>query len=201
MLFTVSYANFFELENFIEVLKKNKISLLVDIRTFPYSNTFPQYDERNIKFPLEKESIEYLFLGDYLGGLKVKTLVKKGVSTVEELLDDEDFRNGMRNLYRLTRNKNVCIMCAEKEPFDCHRLYVSYLFYKKTGEEILNIFPDRVETLRETINRFKKSNKLDKIDIKDDKLIAERFKLLYKIHNKREERVPETFKNLTLFEK
>ena len=201
MLFTIGYSDFFELDKFIDTLKKNSIDILIDIRTFPYSSTFPQYDENNLKNSLKSHSIEHLFLGDYIGGLKIKTLVKKGVSKAEDLLNDEEFKIGMRKLYTLSRNKNVCVMCAEKEPFDCHRLYVSYLFHKRTGEEVVNLFSNKSETLSQTINRFKKQHKLDNINIDDEKLIAERFKLLYKIQNKREERYPETFKNFSLFEK
>ncbi len=199
MLFTIGYSGFYKIEDFIKLLKNNNINLLVDIRTFPYSKTFPQYDEKTLKQTLNRYNIDHLFLGEYLGGLKVKTLVKNGVSSAEDLLEDKDFKEGMRTLYKLTRKNSVCIMCAEKEPFNCHRLYVSYLFSKRTQEEVINIFPDKVENLKQTINRFKKENNLDKINIDDEKLISERFKLLYKIQNKREERFPEKLENLKLF--
>ncbi len=201
MLFTIGYSGFFHQQDFIDILKKNNIDLLIDIRTFPYSSTFPQYDETPLKEALKKHKIGHLFLGDNLGGLKVKTLVKQGISSSEELLQDSDFKEGMRKLYLLSRKKNICIMCAEKEPFNCHRLYVSFLFFKKVGEDVINLFPDKTETLRQTINRFKKEHKLDKINIDDEKLISERFKLLYKIQNKREERFPEKMENFKLFEK
>jgi len=201
MLFTIGYSGFFEIDNFIKVLRENNVSVLVDIRTFPYSRTFPQYNNEKLKTTLKKGNIKHMFLGKYIGGLKIKTLVKNGVSSSEELLEDNDFKEGMRILYKLSKKENLCIMCAEKEPFDCHRLYISYLFYKRTGEQVFNLFPDKREDISKTIKRFKSENKLDKIDIDDEKLISERFKLLYKIQNKREERYPDTYHNLTLFEK
>ncbi|NPA53016.1 MAG: DUF488 domain-containing protein [Aquificae bacterium] len=199
MLFTIGYSGFFEIEKFLKVLKQNQINLVIDIRTFPYSKTFPNYDQKPLKTFLKKHEIDHMFLGTYLGGQKIKTLVKQGITSTQALLKDKDIKKGMKTLYKLSREKRVSIMCAEKEPFDCHRLYISYLFYQKTKEEIINLFPDKQETVNQTINRFKKENKLDNIDIEDEKLISERFKLLYKIQNKREERYPEKPKNLKLF--
>ncbi len=199
VLYTLGYSDFFEEEKLINKLKKLDIKCVVDVRTFPYSKTFPQYDEPVFKKRLNKEGIEHFFLGDYIGGLIFKNHFKKGIKSVFNLLEDEKIKTGMNRLYKIAKDKKTVIMCAEKEPFNCHRLAISFLFKEKTPFDVVHIFSDREESFEENISRFKEENNLKKLDINNERLIKERLELLYKYQNKREEKFPEEMKNLELF--
>ncbi len=201
VLYTLGYSNFFEEERLINRLKKIDIEYIIDIRTFPYSKTFPQYDEPVFKKRLNKEGIEQFFLGDYIGGLVFKNHFKKGISSIFALLEDEKIKTGLNKLYKIAKEKKTVIMCAEKEPFNCHRLAISFLFKEKTPFEIIHIYSDKNETFKENISRFKEENNLKKLNIKTEMLIKERLELLYKYQNKREEKFPQEAKNLKLFKK
>lgn len=199
ILYTLGYSDFFEEERLINRLKKLGIECVVDVRTFPYSKTFPQYDEPVFKKRLNKEGIEHFFLGDYIGGLIFKNHFKKGINSIFDLLEDEKIKTGLNKLYKIAREKKTVIMCAEKEPVNCHRLAISFLFKEKTPFEVVHIFSDREESFEKTISCFKEENNLKKLDINNERLIKERLELLYKYQNKREEKFPEEMKNLELF--
>ncbi len=199
VLYTLGYSDFFEEERLINRLKKLGIECVVDVRTFPYSKTFSQYDEPVFKKRLNKEGIEHFFLGDYIGGLIFKNHFKKGVDSIFDLLEDEKIKIGMNRLYKIAKEKKTAIMCAEKEPFNCHRLAISFLFKEKTPFEVIHIFSDREESFKENVKRFKEENNLTNLNINIERLIKERLELLYKYQNKREEKFPEEVKNLELF--
>ena len=199
VLYTVGYSDFFEEKKLINKLKEKGIKRVVDIRTFPYSKTFPKYDQPVFSKMLEKEGIKHTFLGDFIGGLTFKNHFRKGISSVFLILEDKRVKEGLNLLYKISKNEKTVIMCAEKEPFNCHRLAVSFLFKEKAGFEVINIFSDKEETFEETLERFKEENNLKGLDISKERLVRDRLELLYRFQNKREEKFPEKKENLKLF--
>ncbi len=201
MLFTIGYSPFFEIESFIDTLKKSNINFLIDIRTFSYSKTFPVYDYENLNQTLKKENIKHTFLGDYIGGLTVKKRVREGVSKLEDLLDVQKFREGMNKLFKISKENKVAVMCAEKDPMDCHRfLAVGSLMEKVAKVEVFNIVGENIESFSDTINRWKNENNLELLEYSNEKIILERLILLYKLQNKKEEREIKFPKTKVLFE-
>ncbi len=201
VLYTIGYSPFFEKGELVNFLKKKDINFLVDIRTFPYSKTFPIYDEKEFKKDLKKEGIMHTFLGNYIGGLVVKNRVKKGISKVEDILDVGKFKNGMNTLYKILKENKTVVMCAEKDPMDCHRfLAVGYLMEKIAKVNVINLFKEKEEKFNETLNRWKTENKLELLEYTDEQIIKERLNLLYKIQNKREKKEIKIPKSKILFE-
>ncbi len=201
VLYTIGYSEYFEGEGLINRLKELNIEYLVDVRTFPYSKTFPYYDEPILKKELAKVGIKHQFLGDYVGGLTVKTKVREGIKTVKDLLEVEQFKNGMNKLYKIIKSSKTAIMCAEKDPMNCHRfLGIGYLMETEAGVKVVNVIGSKEEDIDQTINRFKKENKLENLNFSNEQIIKERLNLLYKIQNKKEEReLPKIGANKTLF--
>ncbi|MET0017644.1 DUF488 family protein, partial [Oscillibacter sp.] len=58
MLFTIGYTAF-QIEDFIDTLKQNKIKALVDVRSTPYSEHYPDYNKENLERLLAKNKIQY----------------------------------------------------------------------------------------------------------------------------------------------
>ena len=56
-------------QRFIEILKTAGIETLVDVRSTPYSRRVPHANRENLQPTITREGIEYLYLGDYLGGM------------------------------------------------------------------------------------------------------------------------------------
>ncbi|RUM46327.1 MAG: hypothetical protein DSY47_08385 [Hydrogenothermus sp.] len=200
MLYTIGYSPFFEVEKLTNKLKELDISTVFDIRTFPYSNTFPQYNEPNFKPYLKKQSIEYKFLGDYVGGLIVKKEVQKGINSLYDLTRNPKIKKGLNFLYKVSKNKNAVIMCAEKSPFDCHRfLAIGALLHFYTDLKVYNIIENSVFEFGQTVKKWKNEQNLENFNINDEKLIFQRLNYIYKQLNKREEKVVPQAKNLSLF--
>jgi uncharacterized protein (DUF488 family) len=119
------------IDDFIEILAAHSISLLVDIRTIPKSRHNPQFNEDALQRSLEKRSITYVHFQE-LGGLRKPT--KDSVNTgwrnasfrgFADYMQTRKFASAIRKLMQLGRQGRVAILCAEGNPFRCHRSLVA----------------------------------------------------------------------------
>jgi uncharacterized protein (DUF488 family) len=111
------------IEDFINLLKKNEIDYLIDVRTFPYSRFNPQYNQKALSATLEKFGIRYVFMGDALGGRpKDTSCYVDGKIDYDLLREKPYFRDGIERLKTAYRNGNrIALMCSESNPNQCHR--------------------------------------------------------------------------------
>jgi len=120
-LYTIGYSGFTP-DEFIEILKKYSIGLVVDVRSAPYSSYFEQYNMDNIKNSLRKNRIYYVFLGDDLGARpKDTSLYSNNIVDFEKISNSHAFRNGCERIRECLEKFSICMMCAEKDPANCHR--------------------------------------------------------------------------------
>ncbi len=103
-------------ESFISVLKKHSIEIVVDVRRFPRSKKFPHFDMETMKEYLSKEGINYLWMGEKLGGFR-----KGGY---EKWTTTETFSQGIEELENLALKKRTVILCAEGFYLRCHRRFI-----------------------------------------------------------------------------
>ncbi len=118
------------MKEFLGVLKNYKISLLVDVRRFPFSKKFPWFRKENISESLKREGINYLWMGEELGGMR-----REGY---ENYTNSESYKKGIEKLIDISKKKTLCIMCAEKLFFRCHRRFISKTL-KEKGIEVFHI--------------------------------------------------------------
>jgi uncharacterized protein (DUF488 family) len=119
------------IDQFIEVLRAHSISMLVDIRTIPKSRHNPQFNEDQLKRSLKDKGIAYLhFRG--LGGLRKakKDSINTGWQIASfrgfaDYMQTREFVSAIRQLMQLAKQGRVAIMCAEGNPFRCHRSLVA----------------------------------------------------------------------------
>jgi uncharacterized protein (DUF488 family) len=120
-----------DIDAFIELLERNGIDLLVDIRTVPGSRKNPQFGKDNLSKSLAERGIDYLH-EPKLGGLRK---VKKDSINIgwrndsfrgyADYMLTDDFHQALDELVKLGAHKSVAIMCAEAVPWRCHRNLVS----------------------------------------------------------------------------
>jgi uncharacterized protein (DUF488 family) len=61
-------------------------------------------------------------MGDTLGGRPAdESLYCEGVADYEAMAATPQFRSGLDRLIEAASHDRVCMMCAEREPLDCHR--------------------------------------------------------------------------------
>ncbi len=119
------------IESFIDLLKAHSINFLVDVRTIPKSRHNPQFNEDSLKKVLKENKIRYLHLKG-LGGLRHpnKDSVNSGWLNASfrgfaDYMQTEEFKSSLEELIDLSEKHTVAIMCAEGNPFRCHRSLVA----------------------------------------------------------------------------
>lgn len=120
-IYTIGHSNL-ELEKFLQLLQDNKIQLLVDVRSSPYSKYVPSYNRENLKDSLKEYNIKYVFLGDKIGGKPKESIYyQDGVVNYELIAQGFPYKEGLLQLIKLTSMYSVSIMCSEEDPYKCHR--------------------------------------------------------------------------------
>ncbi len=119
------------LKQFVEILKAHDITLLADIRTIPRSRHNPQFNQESLARELPKEEIQYQHLKE-LGGLRhaAKGSINVGWRNASfrgyaDYMQTREFVHALRGLMGIAKGKRVAIMCAEGNPFRCHRSLVA----------------------------------------------------------------------------
>ncbi len=57
-VFTIGYSGF-QINDFISTLRKNGISVIIDVRSLPYSRHYSDYNKENLRSVLLKYGIYY----------------------------------------------------------------------------------------------------------------------------------------------
>jgi len=122
MLYTIGHSNCGFLE-FLKKLKDHNINILVDVRTFPRSRFCPQFNKKSFEEKLVTENIQYLFRGKNLGGMGLNI---KYEETINEVFD-------------LSKENNVCLMCSEKDYRECHRYSLLTPSFEKRGLSVKHL--------------------------------------------------------------
>jgi uncharacterized protein (DUF488 family) len=134
-----------EFEEFVRLLKENDIELLADVRSFPGSRKFPQFNKESLEVTLPENGIEYIHLKQLGGRRKVKPDSKNTMWRHEafrgyaDYMETEDFRKGIARLVDLAdQSGSTAIMCAEGVWWRCHRSLISD-YLKARGVEVIHI--------------------------------------------------------------
>lgn len=103
-------------------LRAHGIDAVCDVRSSPYSGFAPDFSRERLKRLLAAEGIKYVFLGEELGARpRDRTCYENGVATYDRIAASPAFRAGLERLVRGVAEYAPALMCAEKDPIDCHR--------------------------------------------------------------------------------
>ncbi len=132
------------LDKFVEILQAHEIALLVDIRTIPKSRHNPQFNAESLETELPKNKIAYRHMKE-LGGLRhaSKDSINTGWENASfrgyaDYMQTDEFANAVESLIRLANEHRLAIMCAEGNPFRCHRSLVADALTVR-GVQVLHI--------------------------------------------------------------
>lgn len=172
-------------ENFHTYLSKNKIDVIVDVRSIPYSRFADWFNKERLKEFLKSKSIYYIFMGDMLGARweDESVLFEDGKVDFEKVKETKKFQEGIdRIISGIEKGYNIALMCSEKEPFDCHRFVLISCFLKENFEDfdILHIYEDKIITQSELekklIKKYEKKMNILELGTKEN-IIKEAYKL------------------------
>lgn len=111
---TIGHSNH-PIERFVDLLKAGGVEAVVDVRSMPYSRRFPQFGRERLMQSLAAAGILCRYEGAALGGKP-----KDGAS-YDALAERPEFNDALGRLIAGAADITLCLMCAEKEPLDCHR--------------------------------------------------------------------------------
>jgi len=117
-------------EDFAGTLKKYGIDMVVDIRRFPGSNKFPQFNLENLEKELPRHGIYYVHFAD-LGGFR-----KEGYVAFSQT---PEFKEKVKKFLGVIKGKHAAMMCAEILWFRCHRRHVAEELIK-LGHSVTHIY-------------------------------------------------------------
>jgi uncharacterized protein (DUF488 family) len=138
-IYTVGHSNQ-TMEDFLELLGRNQIQSLVDVRSTPYSQWVSHFNREPLKESLWKAEIGYEYEGGTLGGHPSdSSLYDREHRVVYERMVNGTFRRIIAKLVELAGTRRTVIMCTEEDPEKCHRhpLLARYLLERKV--DVLHI--------------------------------------------------------------
>ncbi len=120
-LLTIGHSDY-SLERFLSLLDQYKVTAIADVRSRPYSRFAPQFNRENLSGTLKAASVSYVFLGRELGARRAeKTAYRDGQAKYELVRQLPAYHDGLQRLRNGFAAQRVALMCAERDPLDCHR--------------------------------------------------------------------------------
>jgi uncharacterized protein (DUF488 family) len=135
-IYTIGYGNR-RFEDFVELLKRFGVELVVDVRAFPTSK-WPEFMKENLEVALPSRGIDYVHIEE-LGGYR-----RGGY---EAHMRSEEFKRGLKRLGELARKKVAALMCVEANPSGCHRRFIAKRLRRQGWEVVHIVGKGRKQTL------------------------------------------------------
>ena len=143
VVFTIGHSTH-SMEKLISLLGANRIEVLVDIRSEPYSRKVPHFNKDNLEKEIKKRGLKYLFLGKELGGRPSNRQFydQEGFVLYSKIAGSPDFKSGLERLLNGIERFRVALMCSEENPMNCHRRLLVGRVLSNAGVEVLHIRAD-----------------------------------------------------------
>ena len=167
-IFTIGHSAH-ELVRFVDLLAQHRIQAVADVRSMPYSRRHPQFSRKALPESLKANGIAYVFLGKELGARSTDpACYENGRVQFRKLAATSLFRSGIRRILDGSQQMRIALMCAEKDPLNCHRTLLVARELVALGNKVNHILADgEIETHKATMIRLCKQ-----LDIKEDLLRA-----------------------------
>ncbi len=131
------------LEDFFKLLTLHGVTVLADVRSAPYSRFNPQFNREGFVRSLKTSGFKYVYLGLELGGRSDDpSCYERGRVRYDLVAHTPLFRSGLERVMLGADRYCIALMCAEKEPLDCHRALLIGHELDKSGVEVAHILAD-----------------------------------------------------------
>jgi uncharacterized protein (DUF488 family) len=166
VIYTIGHS-IHSIDVFVGMLKSAGITAIADVRSAPYSRYQPQFNRQILEKSLLEANIQYVFLGDELGGRSPnESDFENGRVVYARLRQRPVFDVGLDRVILGSQKYTLALMCTEKEPLDCHRTLLVAQALAEQGLQISHIHSDSTVELHEAaIQRLLKIHKLDDADL------------------------------------
>jgi len=161
-LFTIGHSAM-EPDVFLKLLQQFEITLVMDVRSRPRSQRFPQFDQIELEGTLREAGIRYLSLGEELGGRPEdpKGYRSDGLVDYRARRKSRTFATGVERVLAELERSDLALLCAEEDPLSCHRFLMICPELVGMGIEPLHIRKGGIqETQREAEDRLLQVQKM-----------------------------------------
>jgi uncharacterized protein (DUF488 family) len=119
---TIGHSNH-PIDAFLGLLRQHGVEVVVDARSQPASRFSPQYGRKPLERALIGAGVDYLYMGDALGGRPRAPACYRADGSIDyERVEAQDFyQRGIEQLLAGIARLRVCVLCAEEDPAHCHR--------------------------------------------------------------------------------
>lgn len=154
-IFTIGHSTH-SLDAFVALLKQHGVTALADVRSAPYSRFNPQFNKDALEQSLKAAGIKYAFLGRELGARSDdRSCYENGRVQYARLARTGLFKHGIERVIRGAEEHRIALMCAEKEPLDCHRTLLVSRALDEQDIDVVHILSDgRLETHSDAMDRL-----------------------------------------------
>jgi uncharacterized protein (DUF488 family) len=137
--------------DFVALLRSAAITVVGDVRRFPVSRRFPQFNQAVLVETLAAAAMDYLALPE-LGGRRQPRPDSRHTAwrnssfrAYADHMDSDAFKEGMAYVTELAGRQRIALMCSEAVWWRCHRgLIADYL--KVRGHTVVHLLsPSRHE--------------------------------------------------------
>ena len=124
------------------------ITAVSDVRRFPGSRRYPQYNQQALSDSLAAVEIQYVWLPELGGRRKPRpdsphaAWRNASFRGYADYMDTEEFEHGIDRVLTLANDQRVALMCSEAVWWRCHRaLIADYL--KVRGYSVIHLLSTR----------------------------------------------------------
>ncbi|MHB8383286.1 MAG: DUF488 domain-containing protein [Candidatus Binataceae bacterium] len=131
LIFTIGHSTH-PIERFLELLGQHRIATLADVRSFPSSRKWPQFNQAPLAESLERAGIAYRWMKP-LGGRRHGNRADSphgawqhpAFRSYADYTDSAEFAAGLAELIELAAQARTAYMCSEGLWWRCHRRIIS----------------------------------------------------------------------------
>lgn len=164
-------------EVFLALLRQHGVEVVADVRSSPFSRFNPQFNRENLEHSLRSGGIRYVFLGRELGARSEDpSCYEDGRVQYVRLARTALFQSGLDRVILGAQRYRIALMCAEKEPLECHRTLLVARALAARGQTVEHIHADgHLESHAAAIERLLDVVGVPKQDLfrSHDELLAE----------------------------
>jgi uncharacterized protein (DUF488 family) len=132
------------LKEFGDMLHSFQIETVIDIRSYPGSRRYPQFNKEALEISLRENNIQYSHLKE-LGGRRKANADSKNTAWrhgafrgYADYMETAEFKQGIEELEEIALKQRTAYMCSEAVWWRCHRSMVSD-YLKVHGWKVMHI--------------------------------------------------------------
>ena len=184
-VFTIGHSTH-TIEAFVGLLLKHNVTAIVDVRSAPFSRFNPQFNKDALERDLKAREIKYVFLGRELGARSDDpACYENGRVQYARLAQTAFFQSGLDRVMDGATKYRLALMCAEKEPLECHRTILVARYLVLHGLDVEHIHADgRLEDHVAALSRLARM-----LNMPEQDMFRSSEELLADLYHRQEERI------------